>query len=104
MTATASDGSQQTAAKVAGVTTLFTMAIVVIANFGIRERLIVARGAVAVGAVESEAHVGVFVARLSRPVRPPILIAPAEPAPEPAVVGGCRIPYHDGRARRRIEP
>jgi len=42
MTATASDGSQQTAAKVAGVTALFTMAIVVIANFGIRERLIVA--------------------------------------------------------------
>ena len=42
MTATAIDGSQRTAAKVAGATTLITMAIVVIANFGIRERLIVA--------------------------------------------------------------
>src|SRR5437773_3758415 len=59
MTATAIDGSQRTAAKVAGATTLITMAIVVIANFGIRERLIVA-GNVAETARNIVAHERLF--------------------------------------------
>ena len=59
MTATAIDGFQRTAAKVAGATTLITMAIVVIANFGIRERLIVA-GNVAETARNIVAHERLF--------------------------------------------
>ena len=47
MTATAIDGSQRTAAKVAGATALITMAIVVVANFGIHDRLIVSGNAAA---------------------------------------------------------
>jgi len=45
MTITTIDESQRTAAKVAGFTCLFMMAIVVLANFGIHERLIVAGNA-----------------------------------------------------------
>jgi uncharacterized protein DUF4386 len=45
MTLSTIDESQRTAAKVAGFTGLFTMAIVVFANFGIHERLIVAGNA-----------------------------------------------------------
>ena len=59
MTATAIDGFQRTAAKVAGATALITMAIVVIANFGIRERLIVA-GNVAETARNIVAHERLF--------------------------------------------
>src|SRR5437667_8842167 len=42
MTIRTIDDSQRKAARVAGLTCLFTMAIVVFANFGIHERLIVA--------------------------------------------------------------
>ena len=59
MTATSIDGSQRTAAKVAGATALITMAIVVIANFGIRERLVVA-GNVAETARNIIAHERLF--------------------------------------------
>src|SRR6059036_656197 len=59
MTATSIDGSQGTAARVAGVAALITMAIVVIANFGIRERLIVA-GNVAQTAQNIIAHERLF--------------------------------------------
>jgi hypothetical protein len=45
MTISTLDKSQRTAAKVAGITCLFAMAIVVFANFGIHERLIVAGNA-----------------------------------------------------------
>ncbi len=47
MTVRASDESQQTAAKVAGAAYLITFAIVVYVNFGIHQRLIVARDAAA---------------------------------------------------------
>jgi hypothetical protein len=46
MTANTIDESQRKAAKVAGFAGLFTMAIVVFANFGITERLVVAGNAV----------------------------------------------------------
>src|SRR5438034_6032167 len=45
MTISTIDDSQRTAARVAGFTCLFTMAIVVFANFRIHERLIVAGNA-----------------------------------------------------------
>jgi len=45
MRITAIDDSQRKAAKVAGLTSLFTMAIVVVNNFGINERLVVAGNA-----------------------------------------------------------
>jgi len=47
MTITTIDQSQRKAARVAGFTCLFTMAIVVFANFGIHERLMVAGDAAA---------------------------------------------------------
>jgi Domain of unknown function (DUF4386) len=47
MTISSIDESQRKAAKVAGFTCLFTMAIVVFANFGIHERLMVAGDAAA---------------------------------------------------------
>ena len=47
MTISTIDESRRKAAKVAGFTGLFTMAIVVFANFGIHERLIVAGNAAA---------------------------------------------------------
>src|SRR5437870_7586765 len=47
MTISIIDESQRTAARVAGFTCLFTMAIVVFANFGIHERLIVSGDAAA---------------------------------------------------------
>ena len=47
MTISTIDESQRKAARVAGFTCLFTMAIVVFANFGIHERLMVAGDAAA---------------------------------------------------------
>ncbi len=61
---------------------------------------IVARRAVAVHAVLPEAHVGQPVLlRRGRPVGVPA--APAEPAPEPAIVRGGGIPDHDRSAAGR---
>jgi tetrahydromethanopterin S-methyltransferase subunit F len=45
MTVSTIDDSQRTAARVAGFTCLFTMAIVIFSNFAIQERLIVAGNA-----------------------------------------------------------
>jgi hypothetical protein len=59
MTTSTIDDSQRKAAKVAGLSSLLTMAIVVIGNFGIRERLIVA-GNVAETARNILAHERLF--------------------------------------------
>ena len=51
-----------------------------------REGVVVARRSMAIGAIEPEAHVGIVVGLGCRPVRPPVVLAPAEPAPVPAVM------------------
>lgn len=63
---------------------------------------VVLRGGMTVHAILSKSHVWIAVARLSRPIRLPIL--PAEPAPEPAIVGSFAVANHDSSAARRLQP